>query len=144
MPTTRYSITADLTWMRPTTSAPAMGFLPRGGFAVSREGIRCQLLSARAVSAGRGFSRWRGEGRRCASVYRLPLTRRPSFLRRFQFAPTEPTPFGVESLSDTEAPWIHQSFLSRGIPVYEQLLNLDRLFGRERMFFVGVPLKISD
>jgi len=50
----------------------------------------------------------------------------------------------VEALSDTKLPWIHHSFLSRGIPVYEQLLNLDRLFKKERMFFVGVPLNIRD
>jgi kynurenine formamidase len=52
--------------------------------------------------------------------------------------------FGVETLSDTKMPWIHHAFLSRGIPVYEQLLNLDRLLGKERMFFVGVPLNIKD
>ncbi len=52
--------------------------------------------------------------------------------------------FGVETLSETKVPWIHHSFLSRGIPVYEQLLNLDRLLERDRMFFVGVPLNIRD
>jgi kynurenine formamidase len=51
--------------------------------------------------------------------------------------------FGVESLSDTKVPWIHQSFLSHEIPVYEQLLNLDKLLGKEKMFFVGVPLNIK-
>ena len=40
-------------------------------------------------------------------------------------------------------PWIHQLLLSHGIPVYEQLLNLDKLLGKERMFFVGVPLSIK-
>jgi kynurenine formamidase len=50
--------------------------------------------------------------------------------------------FSVEDLSDLTVPLVHQSFLSRGIPVYEQLLNLDRLLGRDRMFFVGVPLNI--
>jgi len=52
--------------------------------------------------------------------------------------------FSVETLSDTKVPWIHHAFLSRGIPVYEQLINLDRLLGKERMFFVGVPLNIKD
>ena len=52
--------------------------------------------------------------------------------------------FGVEALNDTKMPLIHHSFLSRGIPVYEQLLNLDKLLGKEKMFFVGVPLNIKD
>lgn len=51
--------------------------------------------------------------------------------------------FSIESLSDTKMPWIHHSFLSRGIPVYEELLNLDKLLGKEKMFFVGVPLNIK-
>jgi arylformamidase len=51
--------------------------------------------------------------------------------------------FGVESNSDLKMPWIHHSLLSRGIPVYEQLLNLDQLLGKERMFFVGVPLNVK-
>jgi arylformamidase len=51
--------------------------------------------------------------------------------------------FGVETLTDTKVPWIHQSLLSHRIPVYEQLLNLDKLLGKEKMFFVGVPLNIK-
>ncbi len=39
---------------------------------------------------------------------------------------------------------IHHSFLSRGIPVYEQLFNVERLIDKERMFFVGVPVNIPD
>ena len=39
---------------------------------------------------------------------------------------------------------IHHSFLSRGIPVYEQLFNVDRLIDKERMFFVGVPVNIPN
>jgi kynurenine formamidase len=39
---------------------------------------------------------------------------------------------------------IHHSFLSRGIPVYEQLFNVKSLIGKERMFFVGVPANIRD
>ena len=38
---------------------------------------------------------------------------------------------------------VHDSFLSRGIPVYEQLFNLRRLLGRERLYFVGAPLNIE-
>lgn len=47
-------------------------------------------------------------------------------------------------MSDVRVPLIHQIFLARGIPIYEQLFNLDRLVNRERMFFVGVPLNIKD
>lgn len=39
---------------------------------------------------------------------------------------------------------IHHSFLSRGIPVYEQLFNVEDLIGKDRMFFVGVPANIRD
>jgi kynurenine formamidase len=52
--------------------------------------------------------------------------------------------FGVETSADMKMPLIHQSFLSRGIPVYEQLLNVDKLLAKDKMFFVGVPLKIKD
>jgi kynurenine formamidase len=52
--------------------------------------------------------------------------------------------FSVESPGDRRLPWIHHSFLSRGIPVYEQLFNVEALLGRtNEMFFVGVPLNIS-
>ncbi len=39
---------------------------------------------------------------------------------------------------------VHHSFLSRGIPVYEQLFNVDELLNKENMYFVGVPLNIRD
>jgi kynurenine formamidase len=51
--------------------------------------------------------------------------------------------FGVDDTGDTNAPWIHHFFLSRSIPVYEQLCNLNQLVGREKAFFVGVPLNIK-
>ena len=38
----------------------------------------------------------------------------------------------------------HYAFLSRGIPLYEQLFNVDQLLGKENMTFVGVPLNIKD
>ncbi len=63
--------------------------------------------------------------------------------------------FSVANLQDTtsveaetevaRAVPIHHSFLSRGIPVYEQLFNMDRLLERAedaRMYFAGVPLNI--
>ena len=39
---------------------------------------------------------------------------------------------------------IHNAFLTRRIPVYESLSNVDRLIGKGRMFFVGAPLNIKD
>lgn len=50
--------------------------------------------------------------------------------------------FIVESLGDLAMPTIHQSFLARGMPVYEQLLNVERLLGRRDVLFVRVPLNI--
>lgn len=50
--------------------------------------------------------------------------------------------FSVESLQDLSWPSIHHSFLSRGIPVYEQLFNVESLLRHERMYFVGTPLNI--
>ena len=38
----------------------------------------------------------------------------------------------------------HHAFLSRGIPLYEQLFNVDQLIGKQNMTFVGVPLNIKD
>ncbi|MCZ6871714.1 MAG: cyclase family protein, partial [Gammaproteobacteria bacterium] len=62
--------------------------------------------------------------------------------------------FGVASLQDTtpveaetetaRAVPIHHSFLSRGIPVYEQLFNVDQLLDKGNMYFVGVPLNIRN
>lgn len=62
--------------------------------------------------------------------------------------------FNVESDDDTSpvksksavervAP-IHFSFLSRGIPIYEQLFNVDKLIEVQKMYFVGPPLNIKD
>lgn len=39
---------------------------------------------------------------------------------------------------------VHHAFLSRGIPIYEQLLNVDRLLNKKRMLFMGVPLNIQN
>lgn len=62
--------------------------------------------------------------------------------------------FSIESLQDqaqvesndltAQVIPIHHSFLSRGIPVYEQLFNVKSLLDKERMFFVGVPANIRD
>jgi kynurenine formamidase len=49
----------------------------------------------------------------------------------------------VENLEDRKMPSIHHTFLSRTIPVYEQLFNVDKLLGKDRMFFSGAPLNIK-
>jgi kynurenine formamidase len=38
----------------------------------------------------------------------------------------------------------HQAFLSKEIPVFEQLVNVDKLIGEKAMYFVGAPLNIKD
>ncbi len=62
--------------------------------------------------------------------------------------------FAVGSLDDTNpveadsetarAVPIHHSFLSRGIPIYEQLFNIDKLLDKQNMYFIGIPLNIKD
>jgi kynurenine formamidase len=49
----------------------------------------------------------------------------------------------ADSILGAAAP-IHESFLSHGIPIYEELFNVERLIGKENMFFTGVPLNIRD
>ena len=39
---------------------------------------------------------------------------------------------------------IHLAFLSRGIPIYEQMFNLEMLLDKNDMYFVGAPLNIRD
>lgn len=39
---------------------------------------------------------------------------------------------------------VHHAFLSRDIPVVEQLVNLDQLIGKRNPLFVGFPLKIAN
>ena len=62
--------------------------------------------------------------------------------------------FAVDSLTD-ERPVVadsaaartmpaHYSFLTRSIPAYEQLMNMDRLLGKRDLYFVGVPLNIAN
>jgi len=51
--------------------------------------------------------------------------------------------YSIDALTDLKMPSAHHSFLSRGIPVYEQLFNVEKLLGKARMFFVGVPLNIK-
>jgi len=39
---------------------------------------------------------------------------------------------------------VHHAFLSRRIPAYEQLFNVDMLLNKKNMYFVGQPLNIRD
>ena len=52
-------------------------------------------------------------------------------------------PIEADSLLGRAAP-VHESFLSRDIPIYEELFNVDRLLGKQNMFFTGVPLNIEN
>jgi kynurenine formamidase len=52
-------------------------------------------------------------------------------------------PVQADSVLGQVAP-IHESFLSRGIPIYEELFNVDRLLEKENMFFTGVPLNVKN
>ncbi len=54
-----------------------------------------------------------------------------------------PGPIETESETARAMP-NHYAFLSRGIPVYEQLFNVDRLLDKENMYFIGVPLNIRE
>lgn len=56
---------------------------------------------------------------------------------------TDKTPVNAESEVARAFP-THHAFLSRGIAIYEQLVNVERLLGKERMYFVGAPLNIQD
>ena len=46
---------------------------------------------------------------------------------------------GYEAIAPT-----HHAFLSRGIPVFEELENLDSLLTERNVMFVGLPLKIKN
>jgi kynurenine formamidase len=53
----------------------------------------------------------------------------------------------VQIESDSEAARvapIHHAFLSRKIPIYEGLFQLDKLLPEQKMYFMGVPLNIKD
>jgi kynurenine formamidase len=63
--------------------------------------------------------------------------------------------FSADSFGDTIDPIItdtqtakalpiHHSFLSRAIPIYEELVNVEKLLTKQNMMFVGVPLSIKD
>lgn len=52
--------------------------------------------------------------------------------------------FSIDAVGDLRQPSIHQAFLPREIPIYEQLFNVDGLVGKNNAFFVEVPLNIKD
>ena len=54
------------------------------------------------------------------------------------FRPAEPPSNPAEMVP------VHHSFLSRGIPAYEQLFSVEKLLGKEDLYFVGPPLNIKD
>ena len=54
-----------------------------------------------------------------------------------------PEPVDPDSPLARPAP-AHFSFLTRGIPVYEQLFNVDQLLDKENMYFVGAPLNMEN
>ncbi len=59
--------------------------------------------------------------------------------------PGNPPPKSLSSESAiVQAIPIHHSFLSRGIPIYEHVFNLDRLVKKEHMYFVGPPLNVEN
>lgn len=54
-----------------------------------------------------------------------------------------PTEIISETALQSIAP-IHFEFLSKGIPLYEQLFNLDKLLNKTEMYFIGQPLNIEN
>ncbi len=52
-------------------------------------------------------------------------------------------PENVTNVYQREAP-IHNAFLSRSIPIYEALCNVESLLDKENMLFVGTPLNIEN
>jgi len=54
-----------------------------------------------------------------------------------------PKPVQSDSATERVGP-NHYTFLTRGIPIFEQLFNVDRLVDEENMYFVGPPLNIKD
>lgn len=49
--------------------------------------------------------------------------------------------FGTDAASAGAS---HPAFLTRKIPIYEQLINVDKLLDKEKMMFIGVPINIKD
>ncbi len=52
-------------------------------------------------------------------------------------------PINSESSTVQAAP-VHHAFMSRGIPIYEQLFNVSKLLNKQNMYFVGAPLNIKN
>ena len=52
-------------------------------------------------------------------------------------------PIDADTALGRAAP-VHEVFLSRRIPIYEELFNVDQLLSYETMLFVGVPLNVQE
>lgn len=52
-------------------------------------------------------------------------------------------PVDSEIVTQKDTP-IHYAFLSRSIPIYEELCNVDKLISKQNMLFIGAPLNIKD
>lgn len=72
-----------------------------------------------------------------------PTREAAEFLATLPVAAFGTDAYNVDGFEDLAMPTIHHSFLERGIPVYEQLLNVNQLLDKQAMFFVGVPLNIK-
>jgi len=53
------------------------------------------------------------------------------------------TPVLSDSPVERAAP-IHYAFLTRDIPIFEQLFNVKKLIAKQNMYFIGQPLNIKD
>jgi kynurenine formamidase len=52
-------------------------------------------------------------------------------------------PIEAETALGRVAP-VHEVFLSRRIPIYEELFNVDQLLDKSSMLFTGAPLNIEN
>jgi kynurenine formamidase len=57
--------------------------------------------------------------------------------------PDSNDPINSESSTALAVP-VHHAFLSRGIPIYEQLFNVGKLLNKQNMYFIGAPLNINN
>ncbi len=80
---------------------------------------------------------------RAAAEYLASMPVRAFGTDAFSVYSDDTSPVEAETETARAVP-IHHSFLSRGIPVYEQLFNVDALLDKESMYFIGVPLNIRD
>jgi arylformamidase len=80
---------------------------------------------------------------RAAAEYLASIPIRAFATDSYSAGSRDPNPVEADTEIARAAP-VHEAFLSRGIPIYEQLFNVETLLGRENMFFNGVPLNIEN